>query len=94
MKKLGRKNAIIKCIPLIAGLLLLAFIFMLTTKRGLKYAKTVTEETLDFAQDTCERYENYENGNKVKDLISLQQKATVIARYESYGERLTDATLK
>ncbi len=94
MKKLGRKNAIIKCIPLIAGLLLLAFIFMLTTKRGLKYAKTVTEETLDFAQDTCERYENYENGNKVKDLISLQQKATVIARYESYGERLTDAVLK
>ena len=81
----GKKNVMIRMIPPIAGTLLLAFIFLLTTQMAKQTVSGVADETLLYARQTCERYDNYVSDDKTKDLINLQEKAISIAMYEQYG---------
>lgn len=45
----------------------------------------VADETLLYARQTCERYDNYVSDDKTKNLVNLQEKAISIAMYEQYG---------
>jgi len=83
--KNGKKNVMIRLIPPVAGVLLLAFIFLLTTYMAKQTVSGVADETLLYARQTCERYDNYVSDDKTKDLINLQEKAISIAMYEQYG---------
>ena len=83
--KHAKKNVVIRLIPPVAGVLLLAFIFLLTTYMAKQTVSGVADETLLYARQTCERYDNYVSDDKTKDLINLQEKAISIAMYEQYG---------
>lgn len=84
-KHTNKKNVMIKWFPLFAGVLLLTFIFLLTTYMAKQTVSGVAEETLLYARRTCERYDNYVSDDKTKDLINLQEKAISIALYEQHG---------
>lgn len=88
------KHVIIKFVPFVVGVLFMAFIFLITTEIAEQSAQSVLDETLTFAQDTCERYDIYESGNKARDMVGLQEKATVIARYEKNDKRLDASVLQ
>ena len=83
--KNAKKNVMIRFLPIIAGNLLLAFIFLLTTYMAKQTVSGVADETLLYARRTCERYDNYVSDDKTKDLINLQEKAISIALYEQHG---------
>lgn len=83
--KNGKKNVMIGMIPPVAGTLLLPFIFLLTTQMAKQTVSDVADETLLYARQTCERYDNYVSDDKTKDLINLQEKAISIAMYEQHG---------
>ena len=80
-----KKNAVIKWLPYLAGILLLAFIFLFQTRLDKRNVQKVAEETLAYARATCDRYDVYVNDQQAKDLMSLQEKARSIALYEAHG---------
>ena len=80
-----KKNAVIKWLPFSAGILLLAFIFLLQTELDKRNVQKVAEETLAYARATCDRYDVYVNDQQAKDLMSLEEKAKSIALYEAHG---------
>ncbi len=83
--KHAKKNVVIRLIPTVAGVLLLTFIFLLTTYMAKHTVSGVADETLLYARQTCERYDNYVSDDKTKNLVNLQEKAISIAMYEQYG---------
>ena len=59
--------------------------FLLTTYMAKHTVSGVADETLLYARQTCERYDNYVSDDKTKNLVNLQEKAISIAMYEQYG---------
>lgn len=80
-----KKNAVIKWIPIFAGILLLAFIFLLQTEMDERNARKIADQTLKYACATCDRYDTYVRTEEAKDLKNLQEKAKMILMYESHG---------
>lgn len=80
-----KKNAVIKWIPVFAGVLLLAFIFLFQTEVDERRARKIADQTLTYACATCDRYDTYVRTEEAKDLKNLQEKAKMILMYESHG---------
>ncbi len=89
-----KKNAVIKWLPYLAGILLLAFIFLFQTRLDKRNVQKVAEETLAYARATCDRYDVYVNDQQSKDLMSLQEKARSIALYEAHGVAICNDILE
>lgn len=71
---------------IIAGILILAGVFGTVTWYDKKTTVAKAETVLDFLESSCNKYDDYQLGNHVKDLQTVLNKARVLSRYKKGPE--------
>ena len=69
-----------------AGILLLLFVFLVTTDVEKKNIRSNADETVSFLQSICQKYDDYQLGDKTKDLQVLTDKTMILAAYMENDE--------